>query len=182
MVIGTAQQLRRLPDPVPTGVLVQLRDKALPGRSLFDAALELSRRGVPLVVNSRADVARAAGALGVHLPADGLPAQAVRGWWPEALIGCSTHDVAEVNAAVAGGGASYLTAGPVYPTGDKAVIGLDGLRRLCAAAGQTPVLALGGVTPERVDACEEVGAAGVACIRAVWGCDDPGLAIDRFLP
>lgn len=179
-MIGTAAQLNRLPTELPPGVLVQLRDKEATSHALYEAALGLVVRGIPCVVNGRADVARAAGALGVHLPGAGLPAAAVRAWWPEALIGCSTHDTDQVAAAVSGG-ADYLTAGPPYPTGDKSVIGLDGLRRLCDAAAGTPVYALGGVTPDRAHACENAGAIGVACIRAVCEAADPALAIEEFM-
>jgi thiamine-phosphate pyrophosphorylase len=180
LLIGTAAQLRRLPKRLPAGVLVQLRDKTLETNALYEAACDLAERGVRFVVNGRADVARAAGAAGVHLPVRGLPADAIRRWWPGALIGCSTHDVDEVRAAVQAG-ADYLTGGPPYPTGDKTVIELAGLRGLCEAADQTPVYALGGVTAERAKACVEVGAAGVACIRAVWDSSDPATAIAELL-
>jgi len=160
--------------------LVQLRDHGLDGGALYDAACAARSKGARLVVNGRADVARAAGAEGVHLPTQGLPADAVRRWWPDALIGCSTHNVAEAEAAISAG-ADYLSAGPPYPTGAKPPIGLDGLRAVCAAAGGTPVYALGGVTPALAPACRQAGAAGVACIRAVWESDDPSAAIQAFL-
>ncbi len=159
---------------------MQLRDHGLDGRTLYEAACAARSKGARVVVNGRADVARAAGAEGVHLPTLGLPADAVRRWWPDALIGCSTHSVAEAQAAISAG-ADYLSAGPPYPTGDKPPIGLEGLRAVCAAAGRTPVYALGGVTPARAPSCRDAGAAGVACIRAVWEADDPAAAIQAFL-
>ena len=83
-----------MPAELSGDVIVQLRDKALTGRGLYDAACALRARVGPrarVVVNGRADVARASGADGVHLPAAGLPIEAVRAWWPDALIGRSTQ-------------------------------------------------------------------------------------------
>jgi thiamine-phosphate pyrophosphorylase len=82
------------------------------------------------------------------------------------VIGVSTHGIAEVEAARRAG-ADYVTFGPVYPTPSKAgygpPAGLDALRR--AAAVGLPVLALGGVTPERLPELAAAGAAGAAGIR-----------------
>jgi thiamine-phosphate pyrophosphorylase len=120
-----------------------------------------------LLVNSRADLALACGAAGVHLPADGLPAAALRRiFGRRLLLGCSTHHLQEVERAQREG-ADYVTFGPIYETPSKArfgpPVGLPALRR--ATAIGLPVYALGGVTLERFGELAEAGAAGVAAIR-----------------
>src|SRR5690606_5965830 len=87
-------------------------------------------------------------------------------------IGISTHDLAQVRAALAGG-ADYLGYGPVFPTGTKAnpdpVQGIARLREAVALAGSTPVVAIGGITPARAD---EVHGAGVAAVCAIGAIND----------
>lgn len=146
---------------------VQLREKDLDDRALFGLA-RLARAGLPpgtrLLVNGRADVAIAAGADGVHLPADGIPAAALRArFGPRFLIGRSTHRVEEVERA-RDDGADYVTFGPVYDTPGKGpAVGLGELAR--AAAAGLPVYALGGVTLERLGELAAAGASGIAAIR-----------------
>ena len=146
---------------------VQLREKDLDDRALYDLARQ-ARAALPppirLLVNGRVDVALAAGADGVHLPADGLPIAALRArFGPSVLIGRSTHCLEEVESA-RDGGADYVTFGPVYDTpGKGAPVGLGELRR--AAAAGIPVYALGGVTLERFEELAGAGAAGIAGIR-----------------
>jgi thiamine-phosphate pyrophosphorylase len=146
---------------------VQIREKDLDDRDLHELA-RLARAVLPpstrLLVNGRLDVALAAGADGVHLPADGVPAAALRArFGRKILIGRSTHSVEEVERA-RDDGVDYVTFGPVFATpGKGAPVGLDGLAR--AAAAGVPVLALGGVTLERLEEIARAGAAGVAAIR-----------------
>jgi thiamine-phosphate pyrophosphorylase len=164
--------LRRLAAAPPL-VAVQIREKDLDDRALF-ALVRTARALLPpprlLLVNGRADVALAAGADGVHLPAAGLPLAplrrlaAARG--EALLLGRSTHSPAEV-AAAREEGADYATFGPVWATPSKAAHGpppgLEGLRE--AAAAGLPLLALGGVTAERLAAATAAGAYGAAGIR-----------------
>jgi thiamine-phosphate pyrophosphorylase len=149
---------------------VQLREKDLDDRALY-GLVRLARSVFPppgrLLVNGRLDVALAAGADGAHLPADGVPAHALRQrFGPRPLLGCSTHRLSEV-AAAREAGADYVTFGPVYPTPGKAAWGeppgLSGLAR--AAALGIPVYALGGVTLDRLGEVAAAGAAGAAGIR-----------------
>jgi thiamine-phosphate pyrophosphorylase len=118
------------------------------------------------VVNDRVDVALAARADGAHLRGDGPPAARVRtlcepGW----LIGRSVHSAARAVGAAAD--VDYLLFGTVFASGSKPaghrVAGLDGLAQTVGAV-QVPVIAIGGITPDRVPACRRAGAGGVAGI------------------
>jgi len=145
---------------------VQIREKDLDDRSLFGLA-RLARAALPptarVLVNGRLDVALAAGADGVHLPADGVPAAPLRARFGGVLIGRSTHRVEEVERA-RDEGADYVTFGPVYETpGKGAPVGVAALAR--AAAAGLPVYALGGVTLERLGEVAAAGASGIAAIR-----------------
>ncbi|HVR99641.1 MAG TPA: thiamine phosphate synthase [Thermoanaerobaculia bacterium] len=149
---------------------VQLREKDLDDRAVYGLTrLALSALPPPacLLVNGRLDVALAAGAHGVHLPADGVPVSALRRrFGPEVLLGRSTHSVEEVERA-RDDGADYVTFGPVYATPSKQSfgppVGLEALAR--AARTGLPVYALGGVTLARLGEAAAAGAAGVAGIR-----------------
>ena len=127
--------------------------------------------GAALIVNDRVDVALAVGADGVHLGQTDLPLADARALAGGALwIGISTHDLAQVRAALAGG-ADYLGYGPVFPTETKVnpdpVQGVAKLRDAVALAGVTPVVAIGGITPARVTEVYAAGAAAVCAIGAV---------------
>jgi thiamine-phosphate pyrophosphorylase len=149
---------------------VQLREKELDDRALYELAVAARRRlpaACRLLINGRADVAIAAGADGVHLPVAGLPAAQLRRCHGERLlIGCSTHHRDEVLAAREAG-ADYVTFGPVFATPSKAAYGpppgLAGLRTVTGLG--IPVLALGGMTGERFAAAAAAGARGAAAIR-----------------
>jgi thiamine-phosphate pyrophosphorylase len=154
---------------------VQLRARGLGGRALFAAATQLAAiahaAGAKLLVNDRVDVALAAGADGVHLPASGLGAALARQLGgPNFLVGVSTHARAEALAA-ARAGADYVVFGPVYFTPSKAGYGPPtGLAALAEAARTVavPLFALGGVDAARARECVAAGAR-VACIGAVLG-------------
>jgi thiamine-phosphate pyrophosphorylase len=146
---------------------VQLREKDLADRALYELALR-ARAVLPpsvrLLVNGRVDVALAAGADGVHLPADGVPVAPLRRRFGRGvLIGRSTHRLDEVERA-RDEGADYVTFGPVAATPGKGpAAGLQELGR--AAAFGVPVYALGGVTLEAFRELAGAGAAGIAAIR-----------------
>jgi thiamine-phosphate diphosphorylase len=160
---------------------VQLRDRRAGGRALLEAAAALRAAtraaGAALLVNDRVDVALAAGADGVHLPAAALPTAAARRLLgPEAWIGRSTHAPAEAEAAAAGG-ADYVVLGPIYATPSKAAFGEPlGPGALAAAGARVPLVAIGGITPERVAEVRGAGAYGIAVVRAVLAAPDPGAA------
>jgi thiamine-phosphate diphosphorylase len=124
-----------------------------------------SRAGLTFVVNDDVEAAVALDADGVHLGRDDRGLERAR----EAglLIGLSAQTVAEAEAAGAER-PGYIGAGPIWPTPTKAgaaVLGLDGLRAVCAAVA-APVVAIGGIDATNAAACLEAGAAGVAVVRA----------------
>jgi thiamine-phosphate pyrophosphorylase len=150
--------------------LVQIRERDLGARELFDlvvSALAVARgTHTRIIVNDRLDVALAAGAHGVHLRGDSVPPHAARSISPPGfLIGRSVHNRAE--AETAGPHCDYLIAGTVYPTpskpGNTAVAGIGGLRAICQAV-DVPVLAIGGISADRLGNVREAGAAGIAAI------------------
>lgn len=157
---------------------VQLRLKDVPARDLVRVARELVRAlAVPVIVNDRADVAIAAGAAGVHLGADDVPASAIRAIAPEGfIIGVSVGSDAEISFAR---GADYVGIGPVFASGSKAdagfPIGTVELSRLAVATG-LPAVAIGGISAANARLAMEAGAVGVAAVAAVFGASDPAAA------
>ena len=141
--------------------------------------------GARVIVNDRCDLALLAGAGGVHLGQDDLPvASARRLLGPTALIGLSTHDVEQV-ATAASLPVSYLAAGPVYDTRTKntgyAAVGLEGVRRTVGAAGERPVVAIGGITLATAPAVIGAGAASVAVISDLLAGDDPTRRVREYV-
>lgn len=167
---------------------VQLREKDLQARALLTLAEELReatrRHGARLLINDRADVALAAGADGVQRTHASLPVAALRGIAPAGfLIGASTHSIAEARLAAAHG-ADFVVFGPVYDTTSKRCYGPpQGLAALEAVARAVarPVVAVGGITPERVPEVLTTGAAGVAVIGAIYAAARPADATKAFL-
>lgn len=151
--------------------IIQVRDKLASSRALYEtvvAALEITRpRGVRLIVNDRVDVALAAGADGVHVGQDDLPAESAREiLGPLAIIGISTHSLAQA-AAAAGLPVDYVAIGPVFATTTKAnpdpVVGLEGLRAVRSAV-TLPLVAIGGITLEKAPDVFAAGADSVAVV------------------
>ncbi len=145
---------------------VQIREKDASDLELFElVSLAVARAASRLrvLVNGRADVALAAGATGVHLPADGVPVEAVRRLaGRRLLVGCSTHSLDEIERAREAG-ADYVYFGPIFETPGKSAVGIEALGR--ATRLGVPVIALGGIRIDRLEAVAESGAAGVAAIR-----------------
>lgn len=149
--------------------------------ALGDAA---QASGARLLVNDRVDLAMAFPAVlsGVHLRSDSLATRDARALLPEALLGRSVHGVEEARGDD-GAAADYLVLGTVWATPShpgRAGAGLALVREVAYAVG-SPVVAIGGVTVERVEPVLAAGGHGAAVLRAVWHATDPAGAVRAFL-
>ena len=158
---------------------VQLREKTLGTRLLLRLACKLRELtavySARLFINDRLDIALAAGADGVHLTSESIPAAAVRrAVGNRLLIGVSTHSINEAREAQ-DAGADFLTFGPVYRTPSKLKygkpVGAGMLKRVCREMG-IPVFALGGVKESKIDEAVKAGAYGVSMISGIFRNDD----------
>jgi thiamine-phosphate pyrophosphorylase len=179
------RQVRRSLEDTVAGALdagcrwVSLREKDLARQerlALLRRLIERGHRyGARIGVHDDIDAALAAGAAGVHLPAGADPAAARARLPPGMLLGFSAHGAGEV-AHAAAGGADYATLSPIFPSASKPgygpALGCGALAR--AASMSIPILALGGVDRERIAACIDAGAAGIAVMGGVMAADDPG--------
>ena len=171
-----AQTSREILDVIRAAVeekvsLIQIREKALTARLLFDltvSAVEITRGSVTrLLVNDRADIALAAGADGVHLATNSLPVDVIRSSFPKGfLVGASTHTLEEaVNASSA---ADFAVLGPIFETPGKELRpGIEMLADVCEKLQPFPVIGLGGIDESNVASVLDVGAAGFAAIRSL---------------
>ena len=157
---------------------IYLRDLDPSPEKRASAVRDLRQRtgeAAALLINGDAEMALALGT-GLHLrERDPALASARATLGPAALIGRAVHAAGGAAAAV---GADYVLAGHVYPSASKPgrpPLGVDGLAAIAAAA-PCPVIAIGGITPERVAAVVRAGAAGVAVIGAIAEADDPRAA------
>ncbi|HTA69212.1 MAG TPA: thiamine phosphate synthase [Bryobacteraceae bacterium] len=146
--------------------LIQIRAKELSGRALTELVRSaVAATGDRILVNTRADVALACGARGVHLPSGSAAPSTIRRITPPGfLIGVSCHTIEELQAAEREG-ADFAVLGPVFQSITKPVnpIGIEAFRAATQSV-RLPVYALGGVTADNAPLCMEAGAAGVAGI------------------
>ncbi len=182
--------------------VIQLRDKGSPGERRFgplEAREELDalatigdaarRYGALLAVNDRADVALAADADVLHLGQDDLPLPVARSIIGDRLIGRSTHDVDQLNAALAPGPKSpdYFCVGPCWPTPTKPGRPAPGLQLVRAARAiedatgtDKPWFAIGGIDAARVPDIVDAGASRIVVVRAITAADDPKATAERL--
>jgi thiamine-phosphate pyrophosphorylase len=164
--------------------LIQLRDKTSSSAArlaLADAAVARARpAGAVLIVNDRADIAVMSGADGVHVGQDDLAVEEVRALLgPDAIVGISTHDRGQVDAA-AKTSATYIAVGPIYGTATKDTgYSARGLDLVGYAAERRAVVAIGGITLERAPDVIAAGAAAVAVISDLLR-EDPAEMVRRF--
>jgi thiamine-phosphate pyrophosphorylase len=172
------------------GLAVELREKASTDREAVSWAAEARETlgpAVPLLVNRRFDVALAAGAAGVHLPADGLPLPDVRAHTPRGFrVGVSTHSP-EGAADAIDAGADLVVIGPIFDTPSKrrfgAPLGPEALGRLpLRSSHPAQVYAIGGIDEAWLDRLEpyrdRIG--GVAAIRLFQESADPRAVLSRI--
>ena len=171
-------------------LVVQLREKSASDREILEwARFTRQRLGpeVPLLINRRLDVAIAADADGVHLPADGLPLPCVRASAPRGMrVGISTHSGAEASRAIAAG-ADVVVLGPIFATPSKAAfgppLGPEVLADLPESGGhEAQVFAIGGIDGDTVGLLGGYRdrIAGVAVVRWLQQSVDPRAVVDRI--
>jgi thiamine-phosphate pyrophosphorylase len=160
---------------------VQLREKQLAAREFYAEVLEalmVARRfGARLIVNDRVDLALATGADGVHLGQDDMPPEAARALLGAGkIVGFSTHSVEQASAA-ARLPVDYIAIGPVFDTSSKEkpdpVVGLEGVRRVRAAIGRMPLVAIGGIKSADAPSVLAAGADSIAVIGALLDTSEP---------
>ena len=185
---GPATLRRLLRRPHPIAVHVRAR---LPARRIYELSADLAgaarESGSWCVVNGRPDIALAAGAQGVQLGGAALGVREVRAMvaGSSLRVGASVHDPEEARER-ATEGVDYLVVGTVYETeshpGRKGR-GPGWIRRVhesLAGGDRPPLLAIGGVTLDRIPELARAGAYGVVVHRAVWESADPVEAADRL--
>lgn len=168
-------------------VQVRVEDPAT-DRETYELATRVvdlcAEAGASCLINDRLHIALAVGAAGGHVGALDLPVDAARRvLGPTALLGATARAAGAARAAVAAG-ADYLGVGPCYPTSTKdglpAPIGPRGVREVTGAV-DVPVIAIGGVTIDRVPDLIAAGAHGVAVVGAVAAATDPARATADLL-
>jgi thiamine-phosphate pyrophosphorylase len=160
--------------------MVQLRDKDADDDAVLGAAARFramcDEHGALFWLNDRPDLARAAGADGVHLGQDDTPVDEARDQLgPDVLIGLSTHSPAQFDAALRSG-ADQLSVGPVWETPTKAgrpAAGLDYVRYAAEHAGDAPWFAIGGIDASNVGDVVAAGARRIVVVRAIRDAADP---------
>jgi len=166
--------------------VIQLRDKHAATRPLITEAQRLLRvtqaAGIPLLINDRADIARHVAAAGVHLGQDDLPiaeARAILG--PQAIIGKSTHTLAQALAAEQEG-ADYIGVGPIFATPTKPAYAHVGtaLIRQVAQQVRLPMVCIGGIDQRTLPEVVQAGARCIAIVRAVCNASDPEAAAKKL--
>ena len=180
----------RAVEAVEAGVRwVHLRDHDASPDAFMEAARSVVSRfraaaeDVTITINSHVDVADALG-LGVHVGWRGPTVPKARDLLgPDALIGYSAHEHVEAEGDRTQG-VDYYFFSPVFPTSskpDQPPTGMGPLRAFCQTAAPVPVLALGGLTPERVSVCLEAGARGVAVLSGIMDVETPRAAARAYL-
>ncbi len=167
---------------------IQLRDKEADDGELLPLARWIGERcrrhGALFLINDRVELALIAGADGVHVGQDDLPVREVRRRVPAGFVVGVSAETPELAREAEAGGADYVGCGAVWPTASKLdapdAVGPEGVRRVVAAVG-IPVVAIGGITPERARSLAQTGVAGVAVIRAILAAPDPAAAVRSFL-
>lgn len=167
--------------------LIQYRNKQASSRILFEASRKLvSCLGskVRFIINDRADVSAAAQAAGVHLGQEDLGVEAARRiLGPARWIGISTHTLDQIRQAD-NSSADYIAVGPVFRTTTKQspepVVGMEFIGQ-ARALTRKPLVAIGGVTLDRVVEVWRAGADAVAVAADLLGADDPGARAREYL-
>lgn len=166
---------------------VQLREKDTPSGAFYELACTLRsitrEAGVTFIVNDHLDIALAAGADGVHVGQEDLPAPVARKLLGTGkILGVTAADEKEARLA-AEAGADYIGCNAVFPTPTKTntgpAIGLEGLRRLVESVA-IPVVAIGGINEGNAGEVMATGVAGIAVVSAIVSAEDPMKAAKKL--
>jgi thiamine-phosphate pyrophosphorylase len=168
--------------------LFQYRNKTAPAREVLQAAqalnLTVRQDGGTFLVNDRPDIAKLAGANGVHIGQDDLDVASARKIvGAGAIVGVSTHNLEQFRCA-ADTDADYIAVGPIFETRSKAnpdpVVGLE-LIRQARKATTKPIVAIGGINLERAASVIEAGANSVAVISDILAAKNPAVRVKQYL-
>jgi thiamine-phosphate pyrophosphorylase len=168
--------------------LFQYRNKTSSSRELLHASqalcLTVRQRGGTFLVNDRADIAHLGGANGLHLGQDDLSVSAARKVvGKDCLIGLSTHNLQQFNAAIESG-VDYVTVGPIFPTAGKQnpdpVVGVNFVSAVRKLTNK-PIVAIGGITLERTREVLDAGADSVAVISDILRAKNPADRVRQYL-
>ena len=173
---GGARFLQVRAKQLPSGPFLELCD-AVVGRAAGYAAT--------VIVNDRVDLARLSGAAGVHVGQEDLaPAPARAQLGPDAVVGYSTHAIAQVEDALREP-VTYVAVGPMFGTRTKETgydaVGLALVSAAAARAGTVPIVAIGGITLETAPSVIAAGASCVAIISDLLTGNDPAARVRRYL-
>lgn len=169
--------------------VLQVRAKDMASAPLLDLCrriVELARpHAAVVIVNDRVDVAKLAGAAGVHVGQDDLsPAEARAILGLNAIVGFSTHTLEQVERAVLEP-ISYVAVGPVFGTATKDIgypaVGLDLVALAARAAGACPVVSIGGITLDNAASVLAAGATSVAVIGDLLATADPQARVGHYV-
>lgn len=168
--------------------LFQYRNKTAPGRELLQAAQALNvtarQEGASFLINDRPDIARLAGASGVHVGQNDVDIDAARSIvGAKAIVGISTHNLEQFQSA-ADRDADYIAVGPIFATRTKAnpdpVVGLELIREARRFTNK-PIVAIGGITLERAADVMRAGADSVAVISDILAARNPASRVQQYL-
>jgi len=170
---------------VGPAVAIHARDRTGTDRVLSDTVSRMLAHARPpeasVFVNARPDIAHALRAHGVQLGTGDLAPREARSIFPEGWIGASVHSEDQAKKAV-DEGADFLLAGSIFPTEthpDQPAVGPSLVEQIARLG--LPVIAIGGITPDRVSQVHQLGAYGVAAVSALWRVDDAGAAAMALL-
>lgn len=164
--------------------LFHLREKEKTAKELWEWVQQITASGIPcakLAINDRADIAQASGAAAIQAAYHSMPAAVLRQLAPTQLLGVSVHSLSEAKAAEVAG-ADYVLYGHIFPSASKLGQpgrGLASLQEMVESI-DLPVIALGGITPDRAADVLATGCTGIAALSAVMQSIDPVLSVKEF--
>lgn len=183
--------LRKIEEACANGVtMVQLREKEITTRAYYELAKQVKivtdRYQIPLIINDRMDVCLAVDAAGVHIGDDELPTDVTRQLIGDRILGVSVKTLAQAQEKQKLG-ADYLGVGAIFPTITKKVTQTTSLETLeeITRGVSIPVVAIGGITEERISTFDHSGIYGVAVVSEIMQAKDVGKKVrdmkDRFM-